>query len=80
MFVVHFSVVIVAEDLVGLRDGFEFDVGFFSLVVGYFVGVGGEGCLGYMLELYRVHVVKESIPYLVICLLDFGFGSSFRYA
>jgi len=41
--IVHRSVVVIAEDFVGLRDILEFDIGFFTLVFGDFVRVGGEG-------------------------------------
>lgn len=46
MLVVEVAGVIVGEDFVGLRDGFEGDVGLFALFGGDFVGVGGEGGLG----------------------------------
>jgi hypothetical protein len=45
MLVVEVAGLLIAEDFVGLRDGFEFLVGFFALLVGDFVRVGCEGGL-----------------------------------
>lgn len=45
MLVVHRPVVVIAENFVRLRDGFEFDVGLLPLFFGYFVGVGSERSL-----------------------------------
>jgi hypothetical protein len=44
--VVQVAGLLIAEDFVGLRDGFELFVGFFALLVGDFIGVGCEGGLG----------------------------------
>jgi len=49
VFIVEVAGLLVAEDFVGLRDGFELFVGFFALLVGNFVGVGCERCLGRVL-------------------------------
>lgn len=49
MLIVEVAGLFVGEDFVGLRDGFEFFVGFCALLVGDLVGVGGEGGLGKML-------------------------------
>jgi hypothetical protein len=44
--IVEVASLVVAEDFVGLRNGFELFVGFFALLVGDLVGVGCEGGLG----------------------------------
>jgi hypothetical protein len=47
--IVEVASLFVAEDFVGLRNGFELFVGFFALLVGDLVGVGCEGGLGEVL-------------------------------
>ena len=49
MLIVEVAGLFVGENFVGLRDGLEFFVGFCALLVGDFIGVGGEGGLGEML-------------------------------
>jgi hypothetical protein len=49
--VVEIAGLLIAEDFIGLRDGFELFVGFCALVVGDLVGVGCERCLGGVLVL-----------------------------
>lgn len=47
--VVELTLLVILKDLVGLADGFEFDVGVFALVFGNFVWVRRESGLARVL-------------------------------
>jgi hypothetical protein len=66
--VVEVAGLLIAEDLVGLRDGFEFLVGFFALLVGDFVGVGCESGLGRWVSLTVVVAILR-VWYLLCGML-----------
>jgi hypothetical protein len=62
--IVEVASLFVAEDFVGLRNGFELFVGFFALLVGDLVGVGGEWLTG----------AKGRVIYFMVCFLDLSLG------
>lgn len=71
MLVVEVAGLFIAEDLVGLRDGFELFVGFFALLVGDFVGVGCERSLERVVSLeYGEDGTRDRVVYFVVCLFD----------
>jgi len=61
MLVIESTFIIVEEDIVGLRDSFEFYFGLRSVVFGDFVGVMGKGGLWDLLDQSKFHVCCRSI-------------------
>ena len=59
MSVVESTFVIVEEDIVGLRDSFEFNFGLGSVVFGDFVGVMRKCGLSVLLDQSELHVCSQ---------------------
>lgn len=70
MGIVQMAFLIIKKNFVGLRNGLEFDVGFFAIFFGDFIRVVLEGCLAMFVNDY-LRIELQDI-YFVVCFFNLG--------